>query len=137
MSRYINYGRIADQFYGALVAGVIQGVRPCAALTTDVHRLHWLWANRNELPATASPSWMRKYIASRHGVQVARKRYAEGGFILGPHSIMYMAGPIRAPFGMEVEILGRQVNDFKLMVEAYEAAAVLPEQEARVREQVR
>lgn len=136
MARSINHGRIVDQFFGELVAGQIEGVRPCAALTNEVHRLYMCWAEKSQLPATASAPWMCRYIGSRHGVVVARKRYSAGAFILGPHSVMYLAGPIRVRYGMELEITGRQIADFKLMVDAFEARVAVPEHATPLREPV-
>lgn len=134
MARTINYGATVDQFFGELVAGRIQGVRPQAALAIDVFRLYQEWAVATDLPSTTSAAWLCRYIGSRHGVLQARKRYAAGAFVEGPHSVLFLAGALRSRYGMEVELLGRQIAEFRNQVNHY--ADRVQEQADRVQERV-
>lgn len=119
MARTINHAGIIDQFFGALVGGRLQGVRPQAALAVDVHRLYLAWAQREDLPATPSAASFCRYISDRYGIKCARKRYAEGAFIVGPRSVLYLAGPVHSGYGQEPDNLGRQIADFRHQAELY------------------
>lgn len=119
MSDSINHSPIIDQFFGALEGRSIQGVNPQVALTTDLYRLYVAWAARVDLPTVKSAPWLCRYLRGRHGIRVALKRYAAGPLIKGPHSVVYLAGPVSARYGMEPEILGRQILSFSSQVDAY------------------
>jgi len=137
MAKTINHAGIIDQFFGALVGGRIPGVRPQAALSVDVHRLYLAWTQLEDLPATPSAASFCRYISDRHQIQCARKRYAEGPFIVGPRSVLYLAGPVHSGYGQEPDILGRQIADFRHQAEAFGARVPVREQAAPVPERVR
>lgn len=115
----INYAWSVTQFIGQLTAGQIQGVRPMAALATDVHLLYLAWGARQNVPVTPSSAWFCRFITDRHGVLSARKRYADGPVIRGPNSVLFLNGPVHARFGEEPTLLGEQVLAFRWQVERY------------------
>lgn len=137
MAKTINHAVIIDQFFGALVGGGLQGVRPQAALAVDVHQLYLAWAEREDLPATPSTASFCRYISGRHNIKCARKRYAEGAFVLGPRSVLYLAGPVHSGYGQEPTNLGRQIAEFRHQAERYGKDVAVQEHAAHVPEQVR
>ena len=133
MAVTINYAWSVTQFLGLLTAGHLQGVRPMAALATDVHRLYLEWGRRENIPVTPSAPWFCRFITARHGVLNARKRYADGPLLHCPKSVLFLDGPVNARFGEEATVLGEQVLLFKLQTERYVAAApIVREQAAQV-----
>ena len=129
----INHAPIVARFFGELTAGAIEGVRPMAALSPDVFELYVEWAKRAELPTT-SLGWMCRYLGFRYGIHIVRKRYADGAFIRGPHSIMLLAGQLRNKPLLESEVLGRQILEFRNDVKRYIERATLPGRHVPLRE---
>ena len=113
VSKTIDHAPIIDQFFGELVAGHIQGVRPQTALSSDVHACYVAWAMSKHLPITPSTATLIRYIRNNHRIKTARKRYADGGFIVGPRSVLFLAGPIYAEFGTESQKIGQQIRSFR------------------------
>ena len=118
MSKLINHVPIIDQFFGDLCAGKIDGVRPQVARSADVHCLYKEWATRSGLPTCSLP-WLCRYLCNRYGIFLRQKHYAAGGFIVGPHSLMYLAGDVRTRPGLGQEVLGRQILEFRQQVDHY------------------
>lgn len=137
VSKKVDHAPIIDAFFGELVAGQLEGVRPQAALASDVHLGYKAWAQKRHLPATPANATFNRYITGRHGIKTMRKRYASGGFILGPHSILFLAGPVYAAYGTEPQELGRQVAAFREQIERFIRSTGVLEQAAPVPAHVR
>lgn len=119
MSYLVNQGRLLDRFFTHLIAGTIGDVQPRAALASDVLRLYHAWGESEGFPAGLSASLISRYLRIRHSIKSGRSRYALGDRTCGPHSIIYLAGPLRCRLGMGEELRGVQVAEFKWMVDAY------------------
>lgn len=119
MARSINHGPILDQFYADLVGWRIKGVVPQAARVEDVHRCYIAWAQRNERPFVGNVAWFARHLSSRRLVMAARKRYADGAFIVGPCAIFFLDGPVRTRHGNAQDVIGRQVCEFRSQVDRY------------------
>lgn len=119
MARTINHGLIVDQFLGELIGGKIPGVEARAVVATDLHRLYLAWTELQQLPRMDSVGWLTRFIESRHSILTARKRYANGAVIEGPHSVLYFGGPVSTRFGNAVDVLGGYVLGFRRQVDRY------------------
>jgi len=140
----INHAPIVSRFFGELMSGAIEGIRPMAALSRDVHELYVEWARRAELPPT-SLAWLCRYLGYRYGIHLVRKMYADGAFVRGPRSIMLLRGPhdficANKTSGQPImrmfaaEELGEQILEFRHDVRRYIARGILPAPETPLRE---
>lgn len=114
----VNHVPIVTRFFGELTAGSIEGIRPMAALSQDVYNLYAEWATRAELPFTAL-HWVCRFLNGNYGIQIVRRRYADGAFIRGPHSIMFLAGRPLTRRVLTHDVIGRQVCQFRSDVTRY------------------
>ncbi|WEN13687.1 DUF5906 domain-containing protein [Rhodanobacter sp. AS-Z3] len=107
------------RFYQELVAGELNGVRPRAALATDVYDLYRVWCVRTGHRAGPQPKLINA-IERKCRVTSARKRYVDVmGTTRGPHGVLYLGADACPPGEAETAWLGEQIAGFRKSVGVY------------------
>ncbi len=111
-----------SRFYGDLIAGDIQGVKPRPALSSDVFELYRVWCGRTGQRAGPMPRLINA-LERKHRVVNLRKRYTLATGNCGPHGVLMLGKDELPPGESESTWLGEHISRFRQSVGVFKGEA--------------